>query len=560
MRTKLAIAIAALALIAVAWTTSHRTSDPGRPTGTGTTATPSGDGVNVDIIYSPEKEPLLVDAIRAFNARKVKIDGRPVIVTGKVVSSGTAYTNITKGTLKPTIWSPSSSFWGRLVNYTNKSDVFADKNVSFVRTPLVIAMWKEQAELLGWPKKQFGWSDMLAWSRDPKVFTKLGRPEWGAFKMGHTNPDFSTSGLSAVAAEYYAATGKFEGLTVADLDKPGVRKQVVDLQRSVVHYGDTTLFFADQLRKGGPAYASAVAMEEVTLVDFNKKSPTRKLVAIYPKEGTFYSDNPLMIPNGDWVSDAQRKGAQEFITFLTTKEFQATVDKVGMRPGIADVAIGPDIAAVNGADPGEPKRVMAVPTPQVLATIKNYWHEDRKPADVLLVLDTSGSMTDEDKLGNAQRGLVKFIRQSAPQDRLGLIQFSTTPVLLQPLTQMTPAARNALANRVNGLFPDGGTAAYDAAWMAFQAARQGDPNHIKAVVLLTDGLDRNSQISLSTLINRFNTDAENATHPVRVFTISYGSDADPTSLKKIAEAGNGKAYEGTTDNIEQVYLSISSFF
>ncbi len=557
MRTKLTIAIAALALIGVAWLSSHRGDSGG--TSTTTTSVPA-DAISVDLVYSPEKEPLLVDAIATFNAKNVTVDGRHVVVVGKVVSSGTAYTNITKGTLKPTIWSPSSSFWGRLANYTTKSDLFADKNVSFVRTPLVIAMWKEQAQALGWPRKQFGWSDMLAWSRDPNVFAKLGRPEWGAFKMGHTNPDFSTSGLSAVAAEYYAAAGKFEGLTVADLDKPGVRKQVVDLQRSVVHYGDTTLFFADQLRKGGPAYASAVAMEEVTLIDFNKKSTGRKLVAIYPKEGTFYSDNPLMIPTGPWVDGPTRQGAERFVAFLTTKEFQATVDTVGMRPGVADVAIGADISAQNGADPAAPQRVMAVPTPQVLATIKSYWHEDRKPADVFLVLDTSGSMSDEDKLVNAQRGLVRFIRQSAPQDRLGLVQFSNRPTLLQPLTAMTPQARNALADRVNGLFPDGGTAAYDATWMAFQAASKGDPNHIKAVVVLTDGLDRNSQMNVNTLIARLNADAENAGHPVRLFTISYGSDADPAVLKRIADAGNGKAYEGTTDNIEQVYLSISSFF
>ena len=38
-------------------------------------------------------------------------------------------------------------------------------------------------------------------------------PEFGPFKLVHTNPDFSTSGLSAVVAEYFFATGKREGLT-----------------------------------------------------------------------------------------------------------------------------------------------------------------------------------------------------------------------------------------------------------------------------------------------------------------------------------------------------------
>lgn len=566
MKSKLIVAAIALFMIiaAIASTRGGKddSADPG--TGTGTQATQTvdpADGVGVSIAYSPEKEPLLVDAITRFNNRRVEVDGKPVVVVGQKISSGTAFSQISAGTLKPTIWSPSSSFWGRLVNHETKSSLYGDDNPSLVRTPLVLAMWEEQARALGYPDKQLGWDDMLAWSRDPNVFTKLGRPEWGTFKMGHTNPDFSTSGLSAVAAEYYAAAGKFEGLTKADLDRPEVRKKVVDLQRSVVHYGDTTLFFADQLRKNGPGYASVVAMEEVTLIDFNKKSTGQKLVAIYPKEGTFFSDNPLLVPTGaDWVSDAQRRGAEEFTKFLLTKEFQATVDKVGMRPGITGVETGPDISAANGANPALPKRVMAVPSPDVLATIKTYWHEDRKPADVIVALDTSGSMGDEDKLEFAKRGLVKFVEKAAPQDRLGLVQFSSDTKVLVPLTPMTPANRTALADRVRGLYPDGGTAVYDATLQAYQAAQSGKADHIKAVVVLTDGLDRDSQRSLAQVLKTLSADDEARDHPVRVFTISYGSDADPTVLAQIAEAGNGKAYKGTTENIDDVYLSISSFF
>ncbi len=112
----------------------------------------------------------------------------------------------------------------------------------------------------------------------------------------HTNPDFSTAGLEAVVAEYYAATGKKEGLTEQDVDGSKARKIVRDIERSIVHYGDTTLFIADQMREQGPGYASAVAMEEVTLLDFNKRRGTQpKLVALYPPEGTFYSDNPFIV-------------------------------------------------------------------------------------------------------------------------------------------------------------------------------------------------------------------------------------------------------------------------
>ena len=86
----------------------------------------------------------------------------------------------------------------------------------------------------------------------------------------HTNPDSSTSGAEAVTGSYYALAGKKEGLTDADVAKAAPR--VKDLERSIVHYGDSTLFIEDQLCKGGLAYASAVAMEETTVIDFNRRA------------------------------------------------------------------------------------------------------------------------------------------------------------------------------------------------------------------------------------------------------------------------------------------------
>ena len=79
-------------------------------------------------------------------------------------------------------------------------------------------------------------------ARSNQGFAEFGHPEFGSFKYAHTNPDFSTSGLSAVVAEYYAATGKKEGLTEADVPSSKARKIVRDIERSIVHDGDTTLF------------------------------------------------------------------------------------------------------------------------------------------------------------------------------------------------------------------------------------------------------------------------------------------------------------------------------
>jgi len=151
----------------------------------------------------------------------------------------------------------------------------------------------------------------------------------------HTNPDFSTSGLSAVAASYYAAAGKKEGLTEADVAR--ARPRVRELERSIVHYGDTTLFIAEKMRKHGLGYASAAAMEEITLLEFNRTAEAGdRLVAIYPEEGTFFSDNPLITMRGDWVTADQRKASQTFAAFLTEQVTPEVAGRSGFRPGDED--------------------------------------------------------------------------------------------------------------------------------------------------------------------------------------------------------------------------------
>src|SRR4051812_21767774 len=257
--------------------------------GSGTTTTnatgkaPSG-ALKITFAYSPEKEVLALPLIKEFNKQGVKVDGRPVFVEAENVSSGDAETKIAKGQLKPTAWSPASSLWGRLLNYEADKNYVAQDNPSLARTPLVIAMWEPLARVLGWPSKPIGFEEVLKLATSRRGWADYGHPEYGRFKLGHTNPDFSTSGLDAVAAEYYAATGKREGLTPKDITDPAVRRRIKAIEQSIVHYGDTTLFFEDQLKAHGPSYASAVAMEEATLIEFNRTHKGTKLVGIYPKE------------------------------------------------------------------------------------------------------------------------------------------------------------------------------------------------------------------------------------------------------------------------------------
>ena len=242
----------------------------------------------------------------------------------------------------------------RIVNQRAGSRA-APAGTPFMLTPLVIAMPEPMAEALGWPDEPIGFADILRARQRPGGLGRVGHPEWGPFRLGKTNPNFSTSGLSSLIAQYYAATGKTSGLTVEDLQRPAAIEFATDIESAVVHYGDTTLTFlnnwypADQ-RGTSLTYASAVAVEEKSVIDYNRGNPdgvlqrrrgapsaTVPLVAIYPEEGTLYSDNPFFVLDAEWVDDDERAAAELFEDFVQQPENQEQVLEFGFRPDNPDV-------------------------------------------------------------------------------------------------------------------------------------------------------------------------------------------------------------------------------
>ena len=150
---------------------------------------------------------------------------------------------------------------------------------------------------------------------------------------------------------------------------------------------------------------SAVAVEEKSVIDYNSgnpdgvlqegeepRAPRVPLVAIYPEEGTLYSDNPLFVLDAEWVGDDEAEGAQKFIDFVGEPANQEQILRYGFRPGNPDVAIDDPIDTSNGVDPDQPQTLLEVPDPDVLTQLLDNWQDQRKPARVLLLVDVSGSM------------------------------------------------------------------------------------------------------------------------------------------------------------------------
>jgi Ca-activated chloride channel family protein len=307
-------------------------------------------------------------------------------------------------------------------------------------------------------------------------------------------------------------------------------------------------------------YASAVAMEETTLINFNRETHDgARLVAVYPEEGTFFSDNPLITLDGDWVSPEQRAAAKVFADFLADEITPEVAGAEGFRPADEGAEPAGFVTKAHGADPAQPARVLSLPEPRVMARIRAAWRADRKPANVMMVFDSSDSMGEENKIGHARDGLVAFFRKAAPQDRMGLMRFSSEIKPLVPIGEMRENRAKLIA-ATRTILPDGETFLRDAIIRAVAAVEDRiDKDAINAVVVLTDGKDTSLRPVVDTL-EELERQGEKEAGQIRVFTIAYGTAPNKRELGLYAAATGGNDYAASTDDIASIYEQISSFF
>jgi len=514
--------------------------------------------------YGSEKEKWINDVTAEFNRSGVKTQsGKRIFVRPVPMGSGETVDNILKKGMQAHLVSPASAAFIKLGNAesrtrTGKDLIGATDNL--VLSPVVIAMWKPMAEAIGWGKKPIGWAEILALSRNEKGWQAYGYPQWGKFKFGHTHPEYSNSGLISLIAEAYAASGKTAGLTAADLSKPHTTEFLAGVEQSVVHYGSSTGFFGRKMFTNGPEYLSAAVLYESMVVEsYSQTDLPFPVVAIYPKEGTFWSDHPVGIVEREWVTPEHREAAKIYIQYLLAKPQQEKAVAYGFRPASVDVPLAAPLDSAHGMDPKEPKTTLEVPSAEVINALLQSWKTEKKHSNVVLVLDTSGSMKDENKMQNAKVGAKQLVAMLDDGDTFSFLPFSSD-LRWAGRDVEVKGGRERLLQQIDSLFANGGTALYDSIDAAYQhLAGTANPDaKIQAVVVLTDGDDTQSRMKLNELLERIRYNGE--TRAIHVFTIAYGREAKKEILKQIAEGTQAKFYEGTPQNITEVFRDISTFF
>jgi len=142
------------------------------------------------------------------------------------------------------------------------------------------------------------------------------------------------------------------------------------------------------------------------------------------------------------------------------------------------------------------------------------------PLSVLILLDTSSSM-DGEKLGDARRLLVEFLKRLHKGDEAMLIEFRSRPSITQPFTE-----RFSLIERnLRQLKGTGSTALYDAVLMALDQIKSAH-NRRRTILLISDGINTYGRAHLEDSVTGLRR------HGVELFAIGLESGV-PEELRGI---------------------------
>jgi Ca-activated chloride channel homolog len=181
--------------------------------------------------------------------------------------------------------------------------------------------------------------------------------------------------------------------------------------------------------------------------------------------------------------------------------------------------------------------------------ITHFATEDA-PASIGLVFDASDSMGP--KMRKAREAVSALLNKAFTEDEFFLIQFSTRPTLVVPLTVQPELIRE----RVERMQVGGSTALLDATSQALAEMRQAHHRR-KAIVIISDGDDNSSICSMGELKEKVR-EADTVIYAIGIIDPMFYSQVWPPPqrpagsalLREIAKQTGGRSFEVT--NLKQL--------
>ena len=211
-------------------------------------------------------------------------------------------------------------------------------------------------------------------------------------------------------------------------------------------------------------------------------------------------------------------------------------------------------AAVAGSPSSAQSAQAASPAPPVQAVLPKDIG-----SDVILLIDSSGSMKRTDPANYRKEASKLFISLLGQNDRVGVISFGDTATLLSPLMQNTEQNRTSLFSAVDRISStEYSTNIYDAVQKGYQGLIESDRQG-RFLLMMSDGelalgspeKDKAAFTALNSLL------PELAKSNIKLYTVAFTEESDRVLLERIAlETGGFFRYAKTDKDVHGVFAAI----
>ena len=178
--------------------------------------------------------------------------------------------------------------------------------------------------------------------------------------------------------------------------------------------------------------------------------------------------------------------------------------------------------------------------------------EERKDASLVFVIDVSGSMARENRLGLVKRALHLLVGELRPTDEVGIIVYGSQGRVVLPPT--SGANKDAILGAIDELQPEGATNAAEGLRLGYtMAAKTVRSGRISRVILLSDGVANVGRTGSESILKQVRSSVDEG---VTLSTVGFGmGNFNDVLMEQLANDGDGNyAYVDTLDEARRVFV------
>lgn len=178
--------------------------------------------------------------------------------------------------------------------------------------------------------------------------------------------------------------------------------------------------------------------------------------------------------------------------------------------------------------------------------------EDRKPASLTFVIDISGSMDMDNRLGLVKQSLEMLVEQLHRDDTVSIVVYGSEARLILAPTRGSDA--DTILSAIYRLSPEGSTNAEAGLRLGYRTAMQAyNPDGINRVILCSDGVANVGQTEADSILQMID---QYIAEGITLTTIGFGMDNyNDVLMEQLANNGNGfYAYIDDRNEVRKLFI------